>query len=53
LIPNNTAVVLQGQLGNNFNLMPVMEVGVATSVVFPFCFLSGYIIFSDAAEVAF
>jgi hypothetical protein len=51
-IPNATSAVLQGQLGNNFNLMPVMEISVANSVNFPTCFLSGYVIFTDAYEVA-
>jgi hypothetical protein len=52
-IANNASDTLEGRLGNNFNLMPVLEIGVPTSVAFPYCFLKGYVIFTDADEVAF
>jgi hypothetical protein len=52
-IAHNGATAIQGVLGNNFNLMPVLEIGVSSAVTFPYCFLKGYVIFTNVGEVTF
>lgn len=54
-IANATSEELSGQLtaSGNFNLMPVLEIGVASAVTFPYCFLKGFVVFSTANSVGF
>jgi hypothetical protein len=54
-IADATSEALQGKLesAGNFNLMPVLEISVVSAVTFPYCFLSGFIVFSNANDVGF